>query len=169
MLLGRRGLPLNNIILSILIISFTSSIFLIAQSYPISFALSLLLITLMSGLVLIKLNLSWLFYALVLVFLGGVIIIVLYITSLVSNDKIRPRPGPTLYGVAAVSCFLALLSPQINKIILVKRTSSFKRVSVLYQISSLPLLLFSVVVLLLCIISVIKLVKFESGPLVKSF
>ena len=38
--------------------------------------------------VIIKFNISWFFFLLILVFLGGVIILVIYINTLIINEKI---------------------------------------------------------------------------------
>merc|ERR1711970_1483685 len=56
-------------------------------SHPISIGLILVLLSILSGAILIKMNITWFFYLLVLVFLGGVIVLIIYISTLAANEK----------------------------------------------------------------------------------
>merc|ERR1712002_713944 len=56
-------------------------------SHPISIGLILVLLSILSGAILIKINITWFFYLLVLVFLGGVIVLIIYISTLAANEK----------------------------------------------------------------------------------
>merc|ERR1712197_287715 len=56
-------------------------------SHPIFFRVILIISSIIIGIICIKINLSWFFYLLVLVFLGGVIILIIYINTLAINEK----------------------------------------------------------------------------------
>merc|ERR1712201_68821 len=56
-------------------------------SHPIFFSIILIIRSIVIGIICMKINLSWFFYLLVLVFLGGVIILIIYINTLAINEK----------------------------------------------------------------------------------
>merc|ERR1712024_80762 len=56
-------------------------------SHPIFFSIILIIRSIVIGIICIKINLSWFFYLLVLVFLGGVIVLIIYINTLAINEK----------------------------------------------------------------------------------
>ena len=80
--------PLNILLTFILLFIFTLSLILLKVNHPLSIAYLLLGTAVLSGRMVFKVRISWLFYTLVLVFLGGVIVIIMYITSLAANEKI---------------------------------------------------------------------------------
>ena len=119
----------------------------------------------MVGLMCIKITLSWFFYLLVLVFLGGVIVLIIYMNTLAINEKFL------FYKVKTKSAYflMVLISIQIlfytNISIKVCATSS---ISInLYDSINIINLIFLILYLLLTLICVVKLVKFEYGPLIK--
>merc|ERR1712152_128744 len=97
------------------------------------------------------------FYLLVLVFLGGVIVLIIYINTLAINEKFfyyKINYKPTYLFI-----FFFLL-----QIILVK---NFYYKMNLYESMNFISLLFLILYLLLTLVCVVKLVKFEYGPLIK--
>merc|ERR1712226_5870 len=123
------------------------------------------LLSILRGGILIKINITWFFYLLVLVFLGGVIVLIIYMNTLAINEKFL------FYKVKTKSAYflMVLISIQIlfytNISIKVCATSS---ISInLYDSINMINLIFLILYLLLTLICVVKLVKFEYGPLIK--
>jgi len=114
-----------------------------------------------------SINSSWFFYLIILVFLGGVIILIIYIRTLAANEKfslLNIRSRKVIFFL-----FLRLL---LTVFIKHKNIFNFVRlnntaVGILYESSNFTLLLFLIIYLLLTLVCVVKLVKFESGPLIK--
>ena len=56
-------------------------------SHPVRMAIFLILICSFVRILIFKISYSWIFFLLILMFLGGVMVIVIYITSLAANEK----------------------------------------------------------------------------------
>jgi len=124
------------------------------------------LLSILSGAILIKINITWFFYLLVLVFLGGVIVLIIYISTLAANEKFFLSVDIIKRGVrVAVSLATAIVFYQ--KYVYAKISSGGIIASVLYEGPNTRLLVFLIFYLLLTLVAVVKLVKFESGPLIK--
>jgi len=118
------------------------------------------------GLYCLSYSTSWFFYLLVLVFLGGVIVLIIYISTLSSNEKFSQlsfKVGGASILVRSIT--VIIISPFYG------RTSaasySLSATSLVYENSQLSRLMLIMVYLLFVLICIVKLVKFESGPLVK--
>jgi len=135
-------------------------------SHPISIGLILVLLSILSGAILIKMNITWFFYLLVLVFLGGVIVLIIYISTLAANEKFFLSVDIVKRGVRVVVS-LATIIVFYQKYVYVKISSGGIIASVLYEGPNTSLLVFLIFYLLLTLVAVVKLVKFESGPLIK--
>ena len=112
-------------------------------------------------------NSSWFFYLIILVFLGGVIILIIYISTLAANEKFRILE--INWVNISIVFFLRILIITIRKYKNVINFISINNtaVGILYESSNFTLLLFLILYLLLTLVCVVKLVKFESGPLIK--
>ena len=115
------------------------------------------------GILIISLSTSWFFYLLVLVFLGGVIVLIIYIRTLAANEKFKNLKS--YWGLSI------LLVPFILKVPInlshFKISSSMVSILSLYHYSNFSLLVFLILYLLLALVCVVKLIKFEAGPLIK--
>merc|ERR1712219_28871 len=133
-------------------------------SHPIFFSLILIFMALLVGILIISLSTSWFFYLLVLVFLGGVIILIIYISTLAANEKfVRPDfPSLLLFIVAGIFRRFMLSSYNYTN----KSSYNIRMLINLYEYSNGSLSIFLIVYLLITIVCVVKLVKFERGPLV---
>nr|YP_009026966.1 NADH dehydrogenase subunit 6 [Cherax crassimanus]CDN96573.1 NADH dehydrogenase subunit 6 [Cherax crassimanus] len=147
-------------------------------SHPLSMGLTLLiqtiLICILSGLF----NASyWFSYILFLIFLGGMLILFIYISSLASNEsfKIHLKYMALLVPLLVISLFLTLTDPMLcpskffnsstffaleNKINLNYLTSG-----PIYSSPSVLLTLFMISYLLLTLIVVVKIINISSSPL----
>ena len=135
-------------------------------SHPIRIRISLIFIAILSRSITFYINSSWFFYLIVLVFLGGVIILIIYIRTLAANEKFISNY--TIFNLIPLVILLIFSFIIINyyycNYILSERISS---VISIYEISFYNFLVFLIIYLLLTIVRVVKLVKFETGPLIK--
>merc|ERR1712197_252345 len=134
-------------------------------SHPIFFSVTLIVTSIMVGVICIKANLSWFFYLLVLVFLGGVIVLIIYINTLAINEKFffyQIKYKPVYFFMFLVLTQIFFFKNNFIKINL----SNFTPLRV-YESINFILLIFLMLYLLLTLICVVKLVKFEYGPLIK--
>jgi NADH-ubiquinone oxidoreductase chain 6 len=131
-------------------------------SHPLTLCLTLILLAAsigaLSGLVFIK----WIFYAVILIFLGGIIVVFIYITTLAGNEKFH----------------ITLLNPWILVFIVrggliyfyAPKLSQFKKelfISHIYFSRATPFLWFLVIFLFRTLIIVIKLAENFKGTLIK--
>lgn len=104
---------------------------------------------------------TWFFYLLTLVFLGGVIVLIIYMSTLCTNEKtsyvnLNIFSKGFIYIIAyALLGYFCFSFPLKSRVFPVRAFSSF----------NLIMLLFILVFLIIVIISCVKLVKLESGPL----
>ena len=112
-----------------------------------------------------KINLSWFFYLLVLVFLGGVIVLIIYMNTLAMNEKFFLSKVKFKFNYIFLLVSIPLLIFYKNSFIKINY-SNFMSMNLYTSINSL-LLVFLIFYLLLTLICVVKLVKFEFGPLIK--
>lgn len=110
----------------------------------------------------------WFFYFINLVFLGGVIVVVLFLCSVCSNNKlsfISSTRYPQLANLTILLILLRIISWGVG----VERWDS--RVFImnwLYQKGGVLSLFIIVIRLLICIIGVINIAKLDEGPIVKT-
>merc|ERR1712179_787674 len=134
-------------------------------SHPITLGFSLIWYSIIIGFFLRTKRISWFFYLLVLVFLGGVIVLIIYMCTLSANEKFMG--GPLISFLRHVIIFSLLLFipthiSNVNKFIL-----SESAVYVLYENLILRNTIFLILYLIITIVVVVKLVKFETGPIIK--
>ena len=102
------------------------------------------------------------FYLLILIFLGGVMVIIMYITSLAANEKMFFSPKNLFPLFMIILSFIPLSGHQ--KFFLSRNFIFVKRV---YETTFIFLLIGRFIILLIGIIRVIKLIGLEKGPLIK--
>lgn len=138
---------------------------LVYVNHPISLGFILIFYALVTGLLSIILRNSWFFYLLVLVFLGGVIILIIYISTLSANEKFfLDNAGLPMMFVLFLSLSLIFYF-EFNNRINISIKNCF--ISNVYEQSNSRLTIILILYLLLTILCVVKLVKFEKGPLVR--
>merc|ERR1712088_59420 len=106
-----------------------------------------------------------LIFLLVLVFLGGVIILIIYINTLAINEKFF------FYKMKNKIFYVLIFALTLNFIFYKNFTlkinlSNFMSIR-LYNSMNILMIIFLILYLLLTLICVVKLVKFEYGPLIK--
>lgn len=132
-------------------------------SHPVRLGALLVRIALINSLTLGKIVRRWLFYMLALLFLGGVMVVLLFIVSVCANEKFFFQPvdfKPALL----LGLRLIVIIPFSTK---QERFSQINRALTVYQRANSFNFLIMVFRLILCIIRVVKISKLEAGPLVK--
>ena len=142
-------------------------IIIFSLSHPIRLRISLILIAILARIISLWINSSWFFYLIVLVFLGGVIILIIYIRTLAANEKFRRISinYNTIGIILMVRLSILVVLKYKNILQFIRRNNT--AVGIIYEASNFSLLLFLITYLLLTLVCVVKLVKFESGPLIK--
>lgn len=132
--------------------------------HPAMLAGVLLFAALFSSLVVaIKVS-SWGFYLLALVFLGGVIVVLLFMVSVCSNEKFLWASYYSGCGVWIFGGFAALFwAPELRGYVSFRGTGL---PLVVYQAEFFCAIVMLIVILVLCMISVVKIRNIERGPLV---
>jgi len=133
--------------------------------HPISLGLILIFYSLLMGATVILFTAPWFFYLLVLVFLGGVIILIIYIRTLAANEKFIILETSNLFLVIIRGLVIRLILPSTYNY-LMKSSPNINIVINLYEYANSRLSMFLILYLLITIVCVVKLVKFEKGPLV---
>nr|YP_009123020.1 NADH dehydrogenase subunit 6 [Cherax tenuimanus]AJK90904.1 NADH dehydrogenase subunit 6 [Cherax tenuimanus] len=167
---------LYNILYFILPFTLGTSILFSTLTHPLSMGLTLLIQTILicalSGLF----NPSfWFSYILFLIFLGGMLILFIYISSLASNEtfKINFKYMALILPLLILSLLLILMDPMLysskffntslsleNKI-----NSIYLYPSPIYSLPSTYLTIFMISYLLLTLIVVVKIINISSSPL----
>ena len=157
--------------LIILIVIMIRGIVLLRRSlvilvHPLTLAGTLIIYAVVTSGVVGYISCSWILYILVLIFLGGVIVLVVYITTLAANEKFIFMKGYGNYLALGVVLFISIrgiiplggatrgLAPNRNM------------VTVIFDSVNATLYMFRVLYLLLALICVVKVIKLEKGPLV---
>lgn len=113
----------------------------------------------------------WFSYILFLVFLGGLIVLFVYITSLASNEIVWPKNKTLKINFFVTLIFVAILILQFknnNKIL--TNTFSVKTFFIdLYSINVILLVVFSIVYLLLTLVVVVKTANKNEAPIKSIF
>nr|YP_009545524.1 NADH dehydrogenase subunit 6 [Metapenaeopsis barbata]AYO45602.1 NADH dehydrogenase subunit 6 [Metapenaeopsis barbata] len=163
------------IILSPLIFLF--SVMFTRLLHPLAMGLMLLLQTIMicitSGL---SINSFWFSYILFLIFLGGMLVLFMYVASLASNETFNFSSTMLVFVLPAflVSTLLMLMDPlSLNMSISISQSSMTADLSSstpallssIYNNTTMSLTLFIVLYLLLTLIAVVKITNTFFGPL----
>lgn len=160
-------------------ITLTIAILFTQISHPLAIGLRLLLQTILicccTGLT----NLSfWFSYILFLIFLGGILVLFIYITSLASNEIFKV--SVTLIGIVLITVFIRviivinidnIILPQINSFSvplpskITPYTIDSSLTAIVYSPTNFNLTIFIVFYLLLTLIVVVKITNIFFGPL----
>jgi hypothetical protein len=134
-------------------------------SHPVSLGGILVVAAILNSLFLGKLISRWLFYILFLVFLGGVIVVLLFIVSICGNEKFFYTGGLGGLPLLVLGVGVARLSSNLTS-----TYRSFNGLAItltLYQSETALTFVMFILILVLCLIRVVKIRRLESGPLVK--
>nr|YP_010024771.1 NADH dehydrogenase subunit 6 [Neurothemis fulvia]QOQ35069.1 NADH dehydrogenase subunit 6 [Neurothemis fulvia] len=158
-------------ILSVILMIMNSMMFSY-MSHPMNMGVTLLLQTLMMTILMgVMSYTSWFSYILFLVFLGGMLVLFIYMTSIASNELFKKSMYTiTIVGMMMITFMVALmiLDPFMitNPIMSEAGTGMMKMIlSPLYNNPSSWITIFMVLYLFLTLIVIVMITKFNSGPL----
>merc|ERR1712133_141066 len=133
------------------------------MSHPISLGIIIIIMALNIGLWAFYIVYSWFIYLLVLVFLGGVIVLIIYMSTLSANEKFSPN---NIYLGTLLFCTLIIFSNS-NLLVSVNIRDNINIITHMYESKNVSTLSYLMIHLLITLVCVVKLVKFEDGPLIK--
>nr|ASS30686.1 NADH dehydrogenase subunit 6 [Lomis hirta] len=153
----------------------TLSLLFLRLSHPLSVGLALLVqTTLVSATSGLTNKTFWFSYILFLVFLGGMLVLFIYVASLASNEQFNFNPQQLIYMLffmimSAITLFLLdplllsnkLISPYLS----VKSELTAYITSTIYNLPSYFFTLFIIMYLLLTLLVIVKTMKMFSGTL----
>jgi hypothetical protein len=155
-------------LLILIILNFLAVFSIFKITSPLSLSGGLLLTAVLTAIFSRVIFSSWFFYFLTLVFLGGVIVIILFLCSICSNKKILFSNTPSL-GLLIFSLGLIIaIEGGLIKRIIIKKSRATPVILILYQSNRARLLVFLIGGLILCLIRVIIITKLDQGPLLTS-
>ncbi len=149
--------PDANTIVCVLLLILLITILIFFSSSPFVLRLSLVSLVIILGVGLALVNLTWLFYAIVVVFLGGIIVAFTYCSSLNSYFKFYVNIN-FLFLFTLLFITGGILIPNSSLLINIKFIIRF----LVFQ--SIPLFLFTFSILLTLTL-VVKIVSINEGPL----
>ena len=132
-------------------------------AHPVLIRLSLAGSSFIAGLFSIVLSRSWFFYVLVLVFLGGVIVLIIYISTLCTNEKFVPLKYFSLVALITACLIIVIRLACVTG----SGTLDYFNPLLIFERRQTLSIVFLISYLFITMICIVKLVKFESGPLVK--
>ena len=130
---------------------------------PITLSLVLLLYSILTSFILGTLYFRWIFYFLMLVFLGGVMIVIIFISSVCERKKLFSLQfnKQNIIGVL-------INMPLLGVIIMTNSQQSGISVGMyLYNTNNIVLLIGIITILLIILLAVVLMVNLEIGPLLK--
>nr|AAU13944.1 NADH dehydrogenese subunit 6 [Bothropolys sp. SP-2004] len=150
----------------LMISSMVITLLLTQITHPVSFIFTMIILS-----VLISLTLSsifstfWYGYILILVFLGGLLILFLYIASIAPNS-LFPKVNISNIAFLLPLILIIYFSLNINHFIVPLKTLNFinTHLSKLYSQSSM-ITIFLIIYLLMTLLVVVKITNFNKGPL----
>jgi len=131
-------------------------------NHPLMLCLALILFALRAGRLRGLIFIKWIFYAIILIFLGGIIVVFIYVTTLAGNEKFHMNFAPSsLVFLILGAIFIYFYS---------LRPTQFKKeifISHIYFSSTTPLLWYLVIFLFTTLVVVVKLAENFKGTLIK--
>nr|YP_010946879.1 NADH dehydrogenase subunit 6 [Sorineuchora nigra]WGO57636.1 NADH dehydrogenase subunit 6 [Sorineuchora nigra] len=158
-----------------LMIMMTLSMMLLQVKHPMALGLILLMQTIMisltSGLLS---NMFWFSYILTLVFLGGMLVLFIYVTSVASNEMFSLSINMTVYSMMLIlimstvmnSSILDMLSKDSDCFMNINNTTNFNMIK-LYNSPTNMINIMMASYLFITLIAVIKITENHKGPLRK--
>jgi len=130
-------------------------------SNPLVLCLSLIILALFAGGIRGTLFMKWIIYAIILIFLGGIIVVFIYVTSLAGNEKFTVKPTYSLIAIGAI-VFVNTASLKLRD-----QTKRERYMAHLFITSSSFILWVLTVFLLRTLIVVVKITESFKGALIK--
>jgi len=158
---------LSPVIKLLIISSSIFAIFFILRSHPIILITLILIQTINLCLIAwILLKSSWFSYILFIIFLGGLMVLFIYITSLASNEKFFFRANPILLlYIISIIIIILLINKNEEAQIFNQLNNINKIFNSIYSLNVITLTITTIIYLLLTLIVVVKVASKYEGPL----
>jgi len=140
---------------------------LLASSHPVSIVCCILAQTaIVSVMIWFYSSTRWFSFILFLIFVGGLIVLFVYIVSLASNEKFNLSFNRLIIisSLMLIILFFSGLNRQ-DLLFETKFESSILLVNKIYSINAAPLILITIIYLLYTLIVVVKIIETFEGPL----
>nr|YP_010131263.1 NADH dehydrogenase subunit 6 [Pantala flavescens]QPQ74970.1 NADH dehydrogenase subunit 6 [Pantala flavescens]QPZ75911.1 NADH dehydrogenase subunit 6 [Pantala flavescens]UPX00830.1 NADH dehydrogenase subunit 6 [Pantala flavescens] len=160
-------------ILSVMLMIMNSFLFS-SMSHPMNMGITLLLQTIMMCILMSSMSYtSWFSYILFLVFLGGMLVLFIYMTSIASNEMFKKSSyfmsfialSFTFIIIIALSMDLFMVTTPVTEMFLSDTTAKKFVMTPLYNNPSSLITTFMVMYLFLTLIVIVSITKFNQGPL----
>jgi hypothetical protein len=100
-----------------LITSFGLAIVSLFCGHPLTLCLTLILLAFTAGIFRGLIFIKWIFYAVILIFLGGIIVVFIYVTTLAGNEKFDMKlHQPLLLRLAVVFSLTYFFFPNLSQV-----------------------------------------------------
>lgn len=150
-----------------LFLSATIRIIYLFSSNPISFIVIIIIQTVLICLIAwLKINLTWFSFILFLIFLGGLLVLFIYIARLARNEKIRPSVDRAtkifFIGVVFLAVTIYIKNSQliINEYLIIE-----KSLNLIYSSSIIILITITILYLLFTLVVVVKVANKFNAPI----
>nr|YP_009327149.1 NADH dehydrogenase subunit 6 [Orthetrum glaucum]ANX09973.1 NADH dehydrogenase subunit 6 [Orthetrum glaucum] len=150
-----------------------NSLIFSSMMHPMNMGITLLLQTIMMTILMGLMSYSsWFSYILFLVFLGGMLVLFIYMTSIASNEMFKKSmylPALIMFMIIMTLLFTMLMDPFMSTIsmtdLMTNSNNSNMIMSPLYNNPISVVTVFMVLYLFLTLIVIVSLTKFNKGPL----
>nr|YP_010139287.1 NADH dehydrogenase subunit 6 [Kaylathalia klovstadi]QQK54741.1 NADH dehydrogenase subunit 6 [Kaylathalia klovstadi] len=150
-----------------MLISFMLSLMFLSSSHPIALMVAILIQTVtVCGMIWVGKSLNWFSFILFLIFLGGLMVLFIYISCLASNEKFYlSYETPVTVMLITIIFLVMLVTNQTSQMVKVNQTQEFSYIHSMYtQMMSMTTGV-TMLYLLLTLIVVVKMTSKYEGPL----
>lgn len=151
----------------IIIISTALTLIIFLTNHPVTITFLILIQSiLMCILVWILSYTRWFSFTLFLIFVGGLIVLFIYITRLASNEKFELNFNKIAYPILFITGLtLIILATQTNRFKTNAYMNSINSLKSIFSITLIPTTIIIIVYLLLTLIIIVKISKKIEGPI----
>nr|YP_009485866.1 NADH dehydrogenase subunit 6 [Limbodessus palmulaoides]AVZ66438.1 NADH dehydrogenase subunit 6 [Limbodessus palmulaoides] len=168
----------------LILLNLMFSMIFLFMNHPLSMGINLLIQTIIISIIMIMFSLSsWFSYILFLIMVGGMLILFMYMTSLASNEKFKF--STKIFTISLIFMFIMMLmkidplfinmlSKTSNNMELLNNMNLLKNENLnslnsMYNKPNHIITIMMINYLLITLIAVVKITKFNSGPLRQMF
>nr|AML25932.1 NADH dehydrogenase subunit 6 [Staphylinidae sp. BMNH 1274219] len=158
----------------IMLLMMNFSLMFMLMKHPISMGIILLIQTLLTALLMNYLLLNaWFSYIMMLIMIGGLLILFIYMTSLIANEKFKFNPIILFKTIIIMISSMMLINLKFNLFMYNKSNLMFNYYLNInfnkFLTSNSMLMLLMIIYLLMVLIAVVKISTLKSGPLRQKF
>nr|YP_010471435.1 NADH dehydrogenase subunit 6 [Tyraphus nitidus]UVG40774.1 NADH dehydrogenase subunit 6 [Tyraphus nitidus] len=152
----------------LMFLTFLLSMLFIMMSHPLSMGLMLMIQTIMVALLTNMMsNQSWFSYILFLVFVGGMLILFIYMTSIASNEKFLLMNKQKFMLMIFLSMYLVYYMKMNNNMnwFLLFNKNNFSFMNKFFNFPNYIVIIMMIIYLFITLIAVVKIINLKYGPM----